>query len=73
MDRIWEWSGAWQMEFNLGKCKIMEFGKSDRRSKYDYKMGSEIICRGVEEKDLGVSLREFVTGQTHQQDNGTNA
>ena len=39
LDKIGEWSRTWQMEFNLNKCKIMEFGRSKRRVHWDYKMG----------------------------------
>ena len=65
LDKIWEWSGTWQMEFNLGKCKKIKFGRSGRRCEYDHKMGSKIICRGVEEKDLGVTISENMSLDKH--------
>ena len=30
LDKISGWTRTWQMEFNLKKCKVMEFGKSRR-------------------------------------------
>ncbi len=31
LDKIGRWSRTWHMEFNLNKCKVMEFGKSKMR------------------------------------------
>ena len=38
LDKIGRWSRTWQMEFNLNKCKVMEFGKSKRRVHGNYKL-----------------------------------
>ena len=31
LNKINSWSKSWQMEFNLSKCEVMEFGKSKKR------------------------------------------
>ena len=28
LDKLWEWSQKWEMDFNIKKCSIMEFGRS---------------------------------------------
>jgi ribonuclease P/MRP protein subunit RPP40 len=52
LDSLVDWSGKWQMEFNVKKCKLMHLGGKNKR--YEYKMG-EINLEKVEvERDLGV-------------------
>ena len=43
LEKIEKWSRNWQMEFNVKKCEVMEFGKSKRRVHYDYKMGGATL------------------------------
>ena len=65
IEKLRDWCGTWQMEFNVKKCKVMEFGKSKRRVHYDYKMGSEILKKSKEEEDLGVTFTESLTPDKH--------
>ena len=65
LDKIGEWSRTWQMEFNLNKCKIMEFGRSKRRVHWDYKMGGVSLKKSGEEVDLGVTITESLTPDRH--------
>ncbi len=30
LDKIWEWSKKWEMEFNVNKCHVMEWEKVKR-------------------------------------------
>ncbi len=30
LDKIWEWSKKWEMEFNVNECHVMEMGKSEK-------------------------------------------
>ena len=53
------------MEFDFGKCKKMEFGRSNRRCTYNYKMKNEIINKTSEEKDLGVIFTEDLSPEHH--------
>ena len=42
----------WKMEFNVGKCKVIHFGRKNLR--YGYTMGGVKLTEAEEEKDLGV-------------------
>ena len=44
------------MQFNVGKCKVIHFGKSNSRNKYV--MDGEELCAVEEEKDLGVLVHQ---------------
>ena len=65
IEKISEWSRTWKMEFNVKKCKVVEFGKSKRRVHYDYKMGEETLKKTKEEVDLGVTITENLTSDKH--------
>ncbi len=43
LDKIWDWSLKWEMEFNVKKCSVMEFGRSKNRITSDYKLGNEEV------------------------------
>ena len=34
LDRLYEWSEKWQMQFNVNKCSIMSIGKGNRPVDY---------------------------------------
>ena len=44
----------WQMEFNLGKCEVMRFGRSNQGRTYS--VNGRILGRVIEQKDLGVQV-----------------
>ena len=46
------------MEFNINKCHVMEIGKSDKRPKWKYTMGSKELKIVHEEKDLGLIIQD---------------
>jgi len=52
LDKLVEWSEAWQMKFNLSKCKIMHAGRVS--SKHEYEMGGQKLEQIEKERDLGV-------------------
>ena len=58
-------SKSWQMKFNLSKCKVMEFGKSKKRVRYDYEMTGVRLEKSKEEVDLGVTVTEDLTLDKH--------
>ena len=52
-----DWSHKWQLQFNLGKCKVMHFGKRPLSIKYymqDCAGNSHTLQETTEEKDLGI-------------------
>lgn len=65
LNKIWEWSRVWQMEFNVKKCGVMNFGRSKERPVYKYKMGNEELKIKTEEKDLGVIVTDRLSPQVH--------
>ncbi len=64
LNRIYEWSKRWEMQFNVRKCHVMETGKSAMRPTWIYKMGND-ISRSTEEKDLGVMLQDNLLPDKH--------
>ena len=56
LDRIGEWANKWKMSFNVKKCKVMHYGRSNIR--YGYSMNGSAIEEVKEEKDLGVWVEE---------------
>ena len=65
LDRIYEWSKKWQMEFNASKSHVMKMGKSKYRPCKEYKLGEEIIGETNEEKDLGVIVQNTLSPEKH--------
>ncbi len=63
--KINKWSKSGQMEFNLSKCKVMEFGKSKKRIQYHYEMDDVKLKKSKEEVDLGVTVAENLTLERH--------
>lgn len=52
LDTVCSWAKRWQMEFNVAKCKVMHFGKSNIGCKYS--MDKQPVDVVDSEKDLGV-------------------
>ena len=48
------WSKKWQLPFNESKCKVMHYGKTNRKA--DYNIGGVKIVEVSEEKDIGVTF-----------------
>ena len=49
--RLSEWTEAWQMRFNVSKCKVMHLGS--RNMLWNYSMGGQHLKVVREERDLG--------------------
>ena len=54
LDKLVQWSEEWQMMFNVGKCKVMHFGRSNPGNVYSMK--NQILEHTNLEKDLGVVI-----------------
>ena len=52
IDRLSEWADSSQMEFNVGKCKILHLGRNNPH--YEYTMNGIKIAVTETEKDLGI-------------------
>ena len=65
LDNILEWSHKWEMEFNVKKCKVMEFGKGRNRTTSNYCLGNTQLSKTKQEKDLGVIIQDNLTPERH--------
>ena len=54
LDKLVEWSEAWQMKFNFDKCKVMHIGRVKRQTVYE--MGGQRLNQIEKERDLGVTI-----------------
>ena len=54
LDKLYEWSEKWQMQFNVDKCSIMSIGKNI--GPVDYKINDITLERTCSVKDLGVQV-----------------
>ena len=65
LNKIYEWSQCWEMEFNAKKCHVVEMGKSIRRPTGTYTMGEDLMQKATEEKDLGVIIQDSLSPEKH--------
>ena len=63
IDRLSDWSGAWQLHFNTSKCKIMHLGKKNVRQ--EYTMEGRVLESTAAEKDIGVMIQENLKPSLH--------
>ena len=56
LDRLGEWARKWQMEFNVGKCEVVHFGRNNGRK--DYYLRGEKLQQATVQRDLGVLVHE---------------
>ena len=43
INKIYEWSKTWEMEFNAKKCHVLGMEKNAMRSSWTFKLGENII------------------------------
>ena len=63
IDELLIWSKKWQLPFNESKCKVMHYGKTNRKA--DYNLGGVQIVEVSEEKDLGVTFDQQLSFGTN--------
>ena len=63
LNKLDQWARKWGMQFNVGKCKVMHFGRKNKRHKYE--MGGTTLESVEEEKDLGIWVHS--SGKPHTQ------
>ena len=56
LDRLFEWSRRWGMEFNIKKCKVLHAGSNNPRQ--EYKMDGQALLETEEEVDVGVTTNK---------------
>lgn len=52
-----KWSKQWKLQFSISKCKIMHPGRRNPLS--EYSMGSSVLSRTSEDKDLGFFISDI--------------
>ncbi|KFV09713.1 hypothetical protein N339_09640, partial [Pterocles gutturalis] len=63
LDRLEIWVGKNSMQFNKGKCRVLHLGKNN--SRYQYKLGTDLLESSVGERDLGVLVDSRMTMSQH--------
>eukprot|EP00061_Rhincodon_typus_P005232 g24496.t1 len=57
LDSLGEWTKMWQLEYNVGKCEVMYFGKRNRGM--DYFLNGEKVQKSEVQRDLGFLVQDF--------------
>ena len=65
IDRLCQWSTAWQMNLNPAKCSVLSLTLRKKPIIGTYTIGSERIERVHEMRDLGVIIDEKLTFSAH--------
>jgi hypothetical protein len=67
LTRLQEWSGVWNLYFNVNKCKVMHIGKGNPARQYTMTLeGDErVIETCTTEKDLGVTFDALLNFDAH--------
>ena len=65
MNKLHEWSKTWQMEFNVNKCHVIKFGKSEKRPQWNYTLGNVVLMESDKERDLGVTVSKKLSPEDH--------
>ena len=67
IDKLYQWSQEWLLQFNKNKCKVLHLGKNNPH--YDYYIGDADnkikITETLSEKDLGVYIDPLLTFESH--------
>jgi molybdopterin converting factor small subunit len=63
VDELYKWSTQWQLPFNEEKCKVIYYGRHNKRNVYH--MNNKPIATAEEEKDLGVLFDESMDYARH--------
>ena len=66
LQKLVEWSKTWQMEFNVDKYAIMNFGTLRNISKFDYKMKNQSLQVVKHHPYLGVELSDNMKYNLHK-------
>jgi len=63
INNIMEWSNKWQMKFNTTKCKVVHIGT--KNPNHQYTMDENPLQSSQGEKDLGVTINQDLSFDTH--------
>ena len=57
LNQLMSWSSVWNMSFNIDKCKVMHFGRTNKA--YIYCLNDLPLTEVTEEKDLGIIIHHY--------------
>ena len=63
IDSLHEWADKWGMQFNVGKCHLLHFGRNNPG--HNYTMNSQPIPETNTEKDVGVCMATSLKPSQH--------
>ena len=63
VNKLFEWSIKWQLPFDIGKCKIIHYGKDNPEN--EYSMNALPLSTDTSEKDLGVTFDTSLNFRQH--------
>ena len=66
LDNVCSWASRWQMKFNVSKCKVIHYEKSNLG--YKYSMENVPVEEADCEKDLGVTFTTDLKTGVHCKD-----
>jgi ribonucleases P/MRP protein subunit RPP40 len=56
IDNLVSWSKKWGMQFNVKKCKVVHFGRTNQC--YEYSMDGEKLEVSEKERDIGIEIHQ---------------
>ena len=63
IDKLLNWSIEWQLPLNVGKCKVIHYGK--KNPEHSYHMGNAPLSVDDTEKDVGVTFDSSLMFRQH--------
>lgn len=66
INELLDWGNKWEMKFNVDKCKVMHCGR--KNSKFQYKMGNQVLKSVDGEKDIGIKITDNMKPSSHCQE-----
>ena len=67
LNNMQDWADKWQLQYNIDKCKVMHYGRTNNEYSYYIRDGTDNIVMNVtqEEKDLGVTFTKNMKFSEH--------
>lgn len=65
LKKLTEWSETWLLKFHPDKCKFMHIGKNGPPDDFHYDLMGTSLEQVHEEKDIGVTIDENLTFESH--------
>ena len=63
LDHLAQWSDKWLLPFNVEKCKVLHYGRTNQE--YQYIMNTKVLPNGSAIKDLGITFQNNLKFDDH--------